>query len=550
MLNDVTVSVGFMDKLTQLLRAEADAARPVAAGGEPQPVYHEPSAIIPSFARPVPSMASVSLQDRLRRPKSLLPRLSKPTAGIGPSAPSISPGLLAAPEPLLGGLAVQSDSAVRNPFSPAVRAHLKNVLAQVLAPAAPPPPDFTEVPREPPSLVPAIYKVVHYVSNGAGANEVVVQNDAGIWTAPDLNWLVGGNGVSLVRQHCGQTFVDWQAMSAEQFCRLPEGTRFDLVQAMRSSKARVSYNTGDNLSRNFTHDMTLDAYFGLKNAADTENDALALLLQTGSSVAKQLTAHAWGVFNTYRVATALANLISRANVPGMSVIERQRGRDEMAVVGSSLIAAYINNFRSRQKHQEDGKEVKDAIDAVNQHYDGMPSDVAKLLGRALLQAEGLSQSSKTLYDAVFQSLPAEIGSQAHTDFMACLVAGAQRYAKFAKKKSEQKIEHTSTAMAFVFALAGFIPYAGPFMGLAGLIADKTLHASWKPKDATDLMDYVEASIGSVLRAHVRQESGSTERALSFATDWQDALGVSKPVVWGDADFPLWRRLSMISKKGG
>lgn len=544
MLNEIKVSSGFMNKLSRLLRQEArDARGPEAEQEEPQAPFVNTYALVPSVTRRADPAPRAEIA---RRPRATFQRRAPVSAGSR-GLPQIPEALLLG-EPLAAGITVPRDGAIRNPFSPAMQAHLRDVMADALTVA----PNYAAIPREAPSLVPRVYAVTHYIiSPGTQACEVPVRNAGSCWGDADYTQLVDGGGKPLARDTDGRVYVNWEAMTPQQFCQLPAVLRLELIEAMRGSKVRVSYNTGDHLSRNFTHEMSLDAYFAMKNADDVENDAVALLLATGTpSIAKQLTAHAWGIFNSHRVATALANLIADANVPDMSVVERQRARDQMAVVGSSIVAAYINNFRSRQKHKQDDKEVNRVVADVNQLCEGMPKGVVQLLSQAVLQTEGLTQGTKCLYDAVFQGLPAGIGSQAHTDFMALLMAGAQRYTKFAKTKSEKNIEHTSTAMAFFFALAGFIPVAGQFMGLAGLVADKTLHASWKPKDATALMDYVEAAIGSVLRAHVCQESGNGDRALKFATDWQDTLGVAKPLVWGDADFPLWRRLTMISKKGG
>lgn len=374
-------------------------------------------------------------------------------------------------------------------------------------------------------------------------NLVTIDN-AGFWVDNErtndlrVEWTTGGS------RYPPRYGVDWQNLSAADFCGMTTEQQRILANALSERKAYIKYDTGrKSLSRGFADTMTLDAVVGMCMAEDVNPDGLSeLLFLRPTSAGAQLSVHAATVFTRERVAVLLKALITNANVAGHNAVQRQQARDQLSVIGSAAIACYLSNQmhnHSKSSAHEDGI-VQGVAEYIGQRPD-VPNAIKELVMEAASRQGALENDFFVIFaSAVVDLSPTRALNQALTDFISCMIAGGLRYAHCSKSKSGHAIDRTATVLAFAFALGGFVPVAGAGAGIVGLAVDKMLHATWKTKDASGFLEHLEASITSVLKARLKDCAG-VDRSIAFASDLQDIVGIAKSITWGDADYPWYLR---------
>ena len=172
--------------------------------------------------------------------------------------------------------------------------------------------------------------------------------------------------------------------------------------------------------------------------------------------------------------------VSRKLKTDHDIKARPARENALSECGCLLVAAYLE-YRIKVNYTTNlnTAEMTAILSELKRIQD--PGPLANLqiaAQRAATSAHGLQRLS----NIIFSSAILADKSETHGWFLGMIIEGAGQFADPAKEAKDKTIEHVSTMLAFGFTLSGFIPYAGPFMGIVGLTADKALNHFWRSDD--------------------------------------------------------------------
>jgi hypothetical protein len=174
---------------------------------------------------------------------------------------------------------------------------------------------------------------------------------------------------------------------------------------------------------------------------------------------------------------------------------------DLCQTGCRLIATYQDNvtqFMANHHDEQDEKALGDRLgnlklnsgicqDMFSPHYkqvyvkNGRTDDCISKIGQIVFA------------DRQLRTRPEPFGW-----VVGMMLEGCGQYVDELKYRTDSRINHTSTALSFVFSIAGFIPMAGEFSGIVGLLANTTLTHFWKSADLRPLIVSLDGHIQTSL----------------------------------------------------
>jgi hypothetical protein len=110
-------------------------------------------------------------------------------------------------------------------------------------------------------------------------------------------------------------------------------------------------------------------------------------------------------------------------------------------------------------------------------------------------------------------------------FLGVLFGGATSFAQILQERQEKHQRHVSAVLSLGFAAASFIPVAGQFAGLVGLLTDLAVNHYWE-KEAVDAQPYITRMEGLVReRLSTGLRDSEARIAIVDAMDNTQKMGV-------------------------
>lgn len=312
----------------------------------------------------------------------------------------------------------------------------------------------------------------------------------------------------------------------------------ELLQDLKDKKVHVEYGHAHPLCRKLAQDMSVVAYLALRTAPFETEGACGRIAGLMPAEMGALLPGAGEVFTRSTLVALLRAVVRDTAAPGgpggvpSTAVRRNLYRAELAPIASGSIAAYLDHHIGHSLKSLTNDQLarqQEALSEIANTIRGIDKETHHVLALAGAIHDDMVDVLQDIIDGVFASPVLLKDERTLTELISHFFAGGLRYARFAKDTADNRREHVATAMALGFALLGFAPIVGPFAGLAGLIADKTMRHFWKPKDATPFIRHLADAF--LAHATAVMEDDRTDSSQTFRVQFTDVFGASRNLAY-------------------
>jgi len=175
------------------------------------------------------------------------------------------------------------------------------------------------------------------------------------------------------------------------------------------------------------------------------------------------------------------------------VEERLDRQSDLSRCGCLLLSTYLEVALRNHRTGDVTAEISARLNELKNIQDpGTESQLISAATRSVKSENDLQRMSNIIFsDQALNTIPEPFGW-----FLGILIEGSGQFVDHLKEQEDHDINATSSVLAFGFAIAGVIPFAGPFMGLVGLTADLALHHFWKSDDYRPLIRQLDGLVES------------------------------------------------------
>ena len=241
------------------------------------------------------------------------------------------------------------------------------------------------------------------------------------------------------------------------------------------------------------------------------------------------------IFNIDQIGIFLQTMmlyIVQARLDSVTALRRRLGRESaLSECGCLLIATYLITRLEKHKHGQltnDMAVIAGSIKAIRDPGLDNDEDINLTASKLVTFNNELQRMS----NIIFHEEKLCTTSEPWGWFLGILLEGAGQYVDYVKEHNDKHISRTSTILAFGFAFAGLIPFAGQFMGIIGLVADKALHQFWRSDDYRPFIRKLDGLLDTkiVLTGHLAVQKHPGLAGLEILTAKQhcdDILNVKR-----------------------